>query len=572
MKHSIRVVIIGGVACGTKTASRLMRLMPDAHITLVDRGSVLSYGACGLPYYISGEVPRIESLLETPAGVIRDPQFFKKVKGFDALPETEAVHIDRNHKTVDIIARTSGKRTTLPYDKLVLATGAHPIRPRIPGVDLKGVYQMHHPEDATKLKAYVEKGNVQSALIVGSGLIGMEMAEALSIWGIRITMVEMLPYAMGLLLDPEISLLVMKHLRTKGVILRMGEQVQALSGDADGTVKRVKTSTGEIDTDVVLLAVGVQPNSELAVQCSLAVDARGGILINQFCQTSDPDIYAGGDCVSNACLHGLWGTTLFAPQGSTSNKHGRIIANHIAGIAEAFPGVLGTVICKVFDITVARSGLSESHAKNLGYQVETVLWAGTDLPHYYPESAFFCLKLVVDKKTRRLIGVQAVGEGHIDKRLDVAVAAISFRATVDDIAHLDLGYAPPYAPPMDPLITAANIAQNKLDGITQGISPCALKARLDKGDPDIVLLDVRSPAEREKVRLPYEDRTVHIPLGLLRERLHEVPRNKQIVTFCKISLRGYEAQRILSGNGFPNVVFLDGGIVGWPYELIEATS
>jgi len=569
MKGPLRVVVIGGVACGPKTASRLKRLKPDAQITLVDKGNVLSYGACGLPYYVSGDVGRIDALVETPAGVKRDPVFFKKVKGFDALTGTEVVRIDREHKSVEAVCRATGEKTLLPYDKLVLATGARPIRPALPGIDLKGVCQMHHLEDGEKVKALVEKRNVRSAVIVGSGLIGMEMAEALTIWGVKVTLVELLPYVMGLLLDPEMSLLAMKHLSAKGVSLRMAEEVTGFVGDSDGALRKVTTSRGEIDAEMALVAIGVRPNSELAVQSGLAVDPRGGILVNQFCQTSDPEIYAGGDCVSNACLHGLHGTTLFAPQGSTANKHGRIIANHIAGTPEAFPGVLGTVICKVFDITVARSGLSESHAKKLGYRVETVVWAGTDLPHYYPESAFFCIKLIVDTKTRRLIGFQAVGEGRIDKRLDVAVASMSFRATVDEIAQLDLGYAPPFSPPLDPLITAAHIAQNKLDGITRAISPIELKERLDRGDTEIVLLDVRSPAEREKVRLPYEERTVHIPLGALRERLAELPRDKEIVPFCKVSLRGYEAERILAAGGFQRVAFLDGGIVGWPFEVVE---
>jgi len=567
MKGSMKVVIVGGVACGPKTAARLRRLKPDAEITLLDKGKVLSYGACGLPYYVEGRFERLDALVETPLGVKRDPVFFRKVKGFEALTETEAVRIDRTGKTVEVVSRADGASRTLSYDKLVLATGASPVRLSIPGIDLDGVHFMHHLEDAAVVRSLADQGRVHKATIVGAGLIGMEMCEALASKGVQVTIVEMLPTVMGLLLDEEIGRLAMRHLAAKGVSLRMGETVSTLEGDGQGRLVRVRTSGGVIESDLCLLAVGVRPNSALAAQAGLAVDARGGILINPFCQTSDPDIYAGGDCVANACVHDLSGSRMFAPQGSTSNKHGRIIANHIAGLAEPFPGVLGTVICKVFEITIARTGLTERQARALGYDLETVLWAGSDLPHYMPAGGSFCMKLVVNRRTRQLIGFQAVGSGDVAKRLDVAATAMAFQATVDAIAHLDLGYAPPYSPPIDPILTAAHIAQNKLDGVTRGISPVELKRRIEGGDPDILLLDVRGPAEIQEVRLPYKDRSRSIPLGALRERLSELPRDKHIVTLCKVSLRGYEAERILSGAGFPRVSFLDGGIAGWPFEL-----
>jgi rhodanese-related sulfurtransferase len=266
---------------------------------------------------------------------------------------------------------------------------------------------------------------------------------------------------------------------------------------------------------------------------------------------------------------GLSEDGLYTPQGSTANKHGRIIANHIAGRSEPFPGVLGTVICRAFDFTLARTGLTESQAKVLGYNVETVLWAGTDQPHFLDTSRPFCIKLIINRRNRQLIGFQAVGQGDVAKRLDVAATALSFHATVDDIAYLDLGYAPPYSPPLDPILTAAHVAQNKLDGIADSISPLDLKDHLDRGDNDIVLLDVRSPAERKVRQLPYGDRTIPIPLGVLRERIAELPHDKWIVPFCKISLRGYEAQKMLSQAGIPRVTFLESGVVGWPYDEVN---
>ncbi len=568
MDNSCKVVIVGGVACGPKTASRLKRLMPEAQVTMVDKGSVLSYGACGLPYYISGEVERLDALMETPVGVKRNAGFFNKVKGFKALTETMVEQIDCKQKVVRTKHVVTGDEQILPYDKLVLSTGANPVVPPIPGKDLSGVYQMHRMEDAAGVKEAVDQGHVKQAVIIGAGLIGVEMAEALALQGVAVTLVEMLPTVMGLLMDEEMSLLAMKHMEEKGIRLRMNEKVEVFEGDEKGRLKKVRTSQGEIDADLAILAIGVRPNNELAEKAGLALDQKGGIQINTFCQTSDPDIYAGGDCVSNACLQGVRNSDLYAPQGSTANKHGRLIANHIAGRPEPFSGVLGTVICKVFDITLARTGLTASQAKGLGYDVETVSWAGTDLPHFLSDSKPFCIKLVMDRRTRRLIGFQAVGGGGVDKRLDVAATAMSFRATVDDLAQLDLGYAPPYAPPLDPLLTAAHIGQNKLDGIANSINPMELKKRLEQGDHEIVLLDVRSPEERAQIQLPYEERTMPIPLGDLRERMHDLPKNKWIVPFCKISLRGYEAERILSHAGFSKVMFLESGIVGWPYEVV----
>ena len=567
MSGSLRVIIVGGVACGPKSASRLKRLMPDAEVTMIDKDRIVSYGACGLPYYVSGEVERIEELMETPIGVQRTPAFFEKVKGFKTLTETEVVRIMRDENTVAVLHLPGKEEKTLSYDKLILATGGEPVAPPISGIHLNGVVQMHHPDEAVMVREKVEQGEVENAVIIGAGLIGIEMAEAMIKKGVKVTVVEMLDCVLGALLDKEMGLLAAKPLRAAGVDLVMGETVQEIIDDGNGNVCGVKTDSRRLDADFVILAVGVRSRSGLAKDAGLELDPKGHILINEFCQTSDPDIYAGGDCVSNySPIYGI-DERLFTPQGSTANKHGRIIANHIAGIMEPFPGVLGTVICKAFDITIGRTGLTEKEAIRLKYDAETILWAGTDLPHFYPGAKPFCIKIVVDKKNRRVLGFQAVGQGDVSKRLDVAAASIGLQATIDQLAHLDLGYAPPYAPPLDPVHTAAHVMQNKIDGITRGVSPLELKKMIDDGRDDFVLLDVRSPQEYEEMRLPYEERTIHIPLGALREKLAGLPRDKRIIPLCKISLRGYEAERILSASGFKNVAFLEGGILGWPFDV-----
>ena len=457
MDPAQRVLIVGSVACGPKVACRLKRLDPSASITILERGSDISYGACGMPYFISGMVDRIEALSETPVGVPRDVGFFEKVKGFEILCQREVAAIDPAEKTVRVRDTAAGAESSLAYDKLVLATGGRPVTPPIAGIEAKGVQSFHSLRDADRLDTVLAGGKVENVVLVGAGLVGIEMAEALIERGLSVTMIEMFDWIMPALLDEEMGLLAGKHLRAKGVELAMGSAVTEFVTDGDGNLTAVKTGEGEYPADLALVAIGVRPNNELAADAGLAIAANGGIVINEYCQTSDPDIYAGGDCVASPYLQPVMGKPLFTPQGSTSNKQGRVIANHIAGKVEAFPGVLGTVICRAFDFTVGRAGLSERWARDLNLDVETALWTGPDRPHYMQGAAPLTIKLVVERKNRRLVGAQVVGPGDGAKRLDVAVTAMSLGATLDQIAHLDLAYAPPYAPPIDPLLTAVHV-------------------------------------------------------------------------------------------------------------------
>ena len=563
MDGQLRVLIVGGVACGPKVACRLKRLDPSAEISILERGGDISYGACGMPYFISGMVDRIEALSETPVGVIRDVGFFKNVKGVDILCRREAISIDRREKTVRVRECDTGSETTSSYDKLVLATGGRPLKPSIPGIDARGVQTFHALGDAHQLDSVLEGGKVENVVLVGAGLVGIEMAEALVERGLNVTMIEMFDWVMPALLDEEVGRLAGKHLRVKGVDLAMGSAVTEFIKDRDGNLAAVKTAASEYPADLALVAIGVRPSNELAVEAGLATAANGGIIINEYCQTSDPDIYAGGDCVATPYVYPIMGKPLFTPQGSTANKQGRVIANHIAGRVESFPGVLGTVICKAFDFTIGRTGLSERWARDLNLDVTSVLWTGPDRPHYMQGASPLAIKLVVDRRNRKLLGAQVAGSGDAAKRLDVAVTAISLGATVDQMAHLDLAYAPPYGPPIDPLLTAVHVAQNKLDGIARGISPVVAKQKIENGE--VTLLDVRSPQEFQETRLPYA--VVHIPLGALRSKCDAISRDKEVLAFCKVSLRGYEAQRILEEKGFEAVSFIEGGLVGWPFEL-----
>ncbi len=558
----MKVVIIGGVAAGPKTASKIIRLTPDADIAVVEKGSLLSYAGCGLPYYVSGEVKEQKHLMETPAGAVRDSAFFQNVKNIKVHNNTEALEVDRAGKRVRVKSSKTGEESWLSYDKLVLATGASPVIPRLSGIDKKNVFTLHGVHDAEGIKAILAEGKAQDVVIIGGGLIGVETTEALAAHGCRVTVVEMLPQILNML-DWEIAQLVEQHLESKGVRVMTATKALALeSRHGDGEcVTHVQTDKGDLPADMVILAIGVRPNVTLARKAGLSIGEKTGALcVDDHMRTSDPDIYAAGDCVE--CTDRLTGRPCFVPLGSTANKQGRVAAVNICGGNETFPGILGSTVCKVFDFCVARTGLTETGALSAGYEIVTSMAPGPDKAHYMPQSKPLLLKLVADKETGRLLGVQATGPGDGAKRIDVAATAISAGMTLDDIANLDLAYAPPYAPAMDNLITATNVARNKRDGLMVGISAQEVYRKIQDG-ADFFFLDVRSPQEYAEVRLP---KSTLIPLGALRKRLNEIPKDKEIVAFCKISLRGYEAALVLKAAGYDNVKVLDGGVAMWPYE------
>jgi rhodanese-related sulfurtransferase len=366
------------------------------------------------------------------------------------------------------------------------------------------------------------------------------------------------------MLDWEMARLVERYLESCGTTVLTDTKVASFEGDT--RVTGVITSRGRLPADLVILGIGVRPNVKLARAAGLDIGVTGAIKVDETMRTSDPDIYAAGDCVESPNL--VTGKPCFVPMGSTANKQGRVAAINICGGQDRFPGILGSAVCKVFDFCVARTGLTEAAARELGYEAVTVLVPETDQPHYMPEAKPVIIKLVVDSRTRKLLGAQAVGPGAGDKRMDVAAMAITAGMTVDELAEADLCYAPPYSPALDNIITAANVARNKLDGLLSGVTPMEVKARLD-AKQDFVLLDVRTPAEYEQERLAG---STLIPLGALRSRLGELPKDREIVAFCKVSLRGYEAARILQGAGFSRVRVLDGGVAAWPFDKVYPAS
>jgi NADPH-dependent 2,4-dienoyl-CoA reductase/sulfur reductase-like enzyme/rhodanese-related sulfurtransferase len=553
------ILVIGGTACGPKAAARARRCDPSCRITIVEQRDNLSTATCGLPYYISGVIQSRRNM------IARGTDSFRKVYDMKVLTGTRAEAIDPGKHTVWTTDLKTGKNATLEYDRLVLATGARPAVPAWEGRDLRGIFTLSGLTDAEAIRAHVSSMNGKEVVIVGAGLIGLEMAEAFAAMDLKVTVLEALDWPLPALLDFDIAAQVSKHLRSKGVNVICGRRVTGFVGDGRGSVKGVRVGDEEVGARLVLLSLGVRPDVTLAKAAGLTVGAAGGLAVNQYLQTSDPDIYAGGDCVEVVNL--VTGGKTLVPLGSTANKHGRIIGTNVSGGRETFPGVMGTAIAKVFEMNVGRVGLSDTQARQAGFDTVTALVPSDEHATYYPGSREITVKLVAEKATGRLLGGQVVGLGDTAKRVDVLATALTFRANAADLAELDLAYAPPYNSAMDPLHNAANVILNKQQGYARGLTPAQVRQKLD-ADEDFILLDVRSLPEWRQAR--FENRQAQlVPLTELRQRLQELPRDKEIIIFCYTSIRAYQAQRILDGAGFRDVKFLDGSIAGWPYETLK---
>ena len=564
-----RIVVIGGSAAGPKAAAKARRLEQHADITIVQKAPDLSMASCGYPYYVGGFFDDRKQLICTPTGVVRDPKFFMAAKAIRTMTSTEATAIDRSARTVECRCLDTGETHTLPYDKLIIATGASPVMPPIPGIDLDGITALHAMRDADYLRAVRDEGKVKKAVVVGGGLIGMETCEALELAGIEVTVVEMLPQILGFL-DWEMAKLVENHVNSQTARVITDNAVTEFVGE-DGKLVAVRLRDGtELPSQLAVVSVGVRPNAALAEQAGLEIGERGGITANEFMQTSDPDIYAVGDCIEVA--HRITGRKVLAPYGDLANLQGRVAGqNVVLGNKATFPGTIQTGVCKVFDYTAGSTGLSETMARRLGYEnITSAIATGLDKPPFMGGKPIV-MKMVADSTTGKLLGFQAVGLGDASKRIALAAMAIMGGQTVGDLVNADLPYAPPYSPAIDPLIMMAHVLENKMLGRMKGISCTEVKAKLDAGD-DLFLLDARGPDEYEAMRLDVGESL--IPLGALRKRLAELPQDKgkEIICYCKISLRGYEAALVLEANGWTNVKVMEGGVLAWPYKKTVASG
>ncbi|MEA5115179.1 MAG: FAD-dependent oxidoreductase [Geobacteraceae bacterium] len=560
---SKKIIVIGGSAAGPKAAARAKRLDPNAEVTIIQKAPEMSMASCGYPYFVAGVFNNRNALLSTPYGEVRDPNFFVNTKGVTARTETEVTSIDRDRRTVTCRDLKTGTADEITYDKLIIATGARARKPPVPGIDLEGVTTLQSMRDADFLRRIHDEGTIKKAVVIGGGLIGIETCEALQLSGIDITVIEMLPQIL-MFLDWEMAKVLENHVRSKAANVITDVKLAGFIGE-NGKLKAVRLENGtELPCELAVLAIGVEPNTDLARAAGLEIGAAGGILVDEYMQTTDPDIYAVGDCVE--VVQRITGKKTRAPFGDLANLEGRVAGENAAlGNSVSFPGTFHTGICKVFDFSAGSTGLSESRARQEGYKdVVTVINASLDKPEFMGAKLLIS-KMVVDGTTGRILGLQCVGPGDVGKQVAMAAIAILGKLRVSDVVNADLPYAPPYSLPIDHFIATAHLMENKLKGRLKGIGSVELREKLDKGEKPF-LLDVRTPGEFDMMRLGIGETL--IPLGELRRRLGDLPTDKEreVVCYCKISLRGYEAAVILEANGWKNVKVLEGGVMAWPYR------
>lgn len=555
----LKIVVIGGVAAGPKAAARAKRCNPQAQVTLIEKGEWISYGGCGLPYFLGATVKDINDLMTTSWEAVRTPEFMKATKDIDTLLGWEATKINRAEKTVEVKECKTGEVKVLPYDKLVIATGAENFKPPMENIDATGVFGMKTPKDALDMQNYIKTEGVSSAVVIGAGLIGMECAEAFANWGLDVTIIEMQGSIFPQVLDAEMGAVFQNYLEGEDLNFMLNTKVEKILVNEEGKVSGVQTDKGAVDAQLVLVAVGVRPQVQLAVDAGLEVEKA--IIINDHCQTSDPDIYAAGDCVMTTNL--VSGQRVYSPMGSTANRQGRVIGTNITGGDATHPGVVQTAVCKMFDWSLGAVGLSERVAKQLGYDTVTAIVPGPDITHFMPGKKLIMTRLLADRATGRILGVQIVGPGKVDKRIDTMVAAITFGVTAKQLANLDLSYAPPLSSAMENLTNAANVLQNTIEGKAHSMRFEEFKSKLDSDD--VLYVDLRTPHERAQKMIPAKNQ-INIPIEELRARAHELPKDKELIVFCILSTRGFEGQLILNQAGYDNVKFVQGGVQFWPFN------
>jgi NADPH-dependent 2,4-dienoyl-CoA reductase/sulfur reductase-like enzyme/rhodanese-related sulfurtransferase len=557
-----RIVVIGGSAAGPKAAAKARRIDDDADVIILQKDADLSMASCGYPYYVGGYFDDRNMLLSTSTGVTRDPQYYLNAKSIDARTNTEVISIDRKSHTVAFKNLLTEETGTMEYDKLIIATGSIPQLPPVPGTDLKGITTLQSMKDADFLRAIREEQTIKKAVVVGGGLIGIETCEALQLAGIEITVIELLPQLLTFL-DWELAKLVEGHVKSKSANVITGNGIAGFLGE-NGILTGVKLQNGtELPCELAVVAIGVRPNVRLAKEAGITIGEKGGVEVNEYMQTSDPDIYAVGDCVE--VLNLITGKKVHAPYGDLANLQGRVAGENAASENNVkFPGTIQTGICKVFDYSAGATGLSESMARKLGYEdIITVINASPDKPGFM-EGLLLVTKLVANSKTGKVLGAQCIGPGNVSRQIAQWAMALQGGLTVEDIVNSDLPYAPPFSLAIDHFIATAHIMQNKMKGRMESITAMEVR-NIPKNGNNTLLIDVRGPDEYEEMRLGIGETL--IPLGALRKRLHELPedKDKEIVTFCKISLRGYEAALVLKANGWNNVKVMEGGIMAWPY-------
>jgi NADPH-dependent 2,4-dienoyl-CoA reductase/sulfur reductase-like enzyme/rhodanese-related sulfurtransferase len=528
----MKIVIVGGVAGGASAAARARRLCEDAEIVVFERGADVSFANCGMPYYLGGEITPREKLLVARPDLLRD-----RLR-LDVRPRSSVEKIDRAAKMVTVRDLVRGTEYAEHYDKLILAPGAAPFRPALPGVDLPGIFTLRNLQDMDRIRERID-ARVRNALVVGGGFIGLEMAENLVRRGIDTCLIEHNHQVLGPM-DKEMTKPIEEHLFAKGVILLLGQSVEAFRPVGQDLAARLK-SGWDLPAQLVILGVGVRPENKLAVAAGLEVGPRGGIRVNEHLQTNDSDIYAVGDAIEVSDF--VTGEPTQVALAGPANRQGRLAADHIFGRAARYRGTQGTAIVRVFDCTAAMTGASEKTLKRLGRRFRKVYVHPTHHAGYYPGAEGMTLKILFEPEGGRLLGAQAVGGAGVDKRIDVLAVAIQAGMTVFDLEEMELTYSPQYGSAKDPVNMAGFVAAGLLRGDHPQIDVEQVLADADQ----YFLLDVRTPREHAEGHIPG---SFSLPVEELRKRLEELPRNRPVAVYCQVGQRGYLATRILRQRGF----------------------
>lgn len=535
----MRVIIVGGVAAGTKVAAKLKRADRSAEVTILTKGKDISYAGCGLPYYVGKVIPDRSGL------VVNTPEKFQDLTGAQVCTGMEVTKVNRAEKTVEAVCTDTGETSVWPYDKLVIASGASPIRPDLPGLDLPQVFFMRTPDDAVALRDAVEAGGIKKAVVVGGGFIGLEIAENLNAMGVRCNVLDMAPHVLPGF-DSEIQEYVENHLADMGINTMTGTRFEGVLGD--GRVEKVQTGKRALKADAVVLSIGIRANTAFLADTGIEMAPNRTILVDDHMRTNDPDIYAVGDCAM--VKNRITGKDAWSPMGSTANIAGRVAAENIAGGDAVYSGAMGTAVCHLPELNVGKTGLSEAQAKEAGYDAVSVLTVVDDKAHYMPGAGNFIIKLVADRASRRILGVQALGKGEVDKVVDICVAAIAMKATADDMSDMDFAYAPPFSTAIHPLAHTVNVLMNKMDGALDSFTP----AEFEDGKAEGYRIIDASPA-------PAIEGAPYVDLTKVRGEAEGLGKDEPLLLVCAKGKRAYLTQNLLKYYGYTNTKVLEGGLL-----------
>ena len=532
----MKILVIGGVAAGTKAAAKWKRENRADQVVLLTKSADISYAGCGLPYYVGGSIENREEL------IVNTPQKYRGLTGVEVLTLREATHVDPAAKVVTVQNLENGQEETYGYDKLIVATGASAVKLPLPGVDLNGVFPMRAPEDAITMRDYLEANGVKKAVVIGGGFIGLELAENLFDRGISVTVVEVASQILSGVLDGEMAGYVQRHLQQKGIRVLTGTKATALVGD--GKVEGVQTDAGLLPCGAVVVSVGIRPNTAFLEGTGIQME-KGAIVVDECLATSVADIYAAGDCA--LVKNRLTGKAQYSPMGSSANLEGRTLAQNLNGENKTYPGVLGTGVVKLPGLNVGRTGLTESTAKEAGYDVETVVAVTDDKAHYYPGAAFFITKLLADRNTHQLLGVQVLGPGAVDKMVDIAVVGLSMGLKLEDFENLDLAYAPPFSTAIHPFVQAVYVLENKLSGAMQSMTPAQYAAGAAEG---YTVIDVNPQPTIRGAKF--------VDLSQVEGPIEGIGKEEKLLLVCGRGKRAYFLQNRLKFYGYENTWVLEG--------------